>query len=121
MKGYSNGELAFRIVITFIEGFVGSMVVLLNGQDVSDKSIRQSAVIGGIGAGISATINFIKLVLEENKKLNIENNSLNSKLTEEKNNIKVEENNIKINTEENTEYLNETEKLIDNLFNKRGD
>ena len=114
MRGYSNGELAFRIVITFIEGFVGSMVVLLNGQDVSDKSIRQSAVIGGIGAGISATINFIKLVLEENKKLNIENNSLNSKLTEEKNNIK-------INTEENTEYLNETEKLIDNLFNKRGD
>lgn len=76
MKGYSNIELAFRIIMTFIEGFVASFLVLGADKDLSEKPIRQSVVLGAVASGISAMVNFIKLIMDDNKRLMHENNNL---------------------------------------------
>lgn len=65
MKYYSNSELTFRIIVTFLEGFFGSFYIGTNGfQDLSNTEAVKSIIIGSVASGISGVVNLIKLVLE---------------------------------------------------------
>ena len=78
MYNYSNSELAFRIIITFLEGFFGSFYIGTNGfQDLSNKEAIKSIVIGSVASGISGVVNLIKLIIE-NKSCNNESEVINN-------------------------------------------
>ena len=67
MKNYSNSELAFRIIVTFLEGFFGSLYIGTNGfQEMSNNETIKSIIIGSVASGISGVVNLIKLIIESN-------------------------------------------------------
>lgn len=85
MRAFTSFELAFRIVLTFIEGFIASFLILGADKDLSDKPIRQSVVLGAVASGISAMVNFIKIIMDDNKRLTHENNNLLNKVSTDDN------------------------------------
>ena len=85
MRAFTSFELAFRIVLTFIEGFIASFLILGADKDLSNKPIRQSVVLGAVASGISAMVNFIKIIMDDNKRLTYENNNLLNKVSPDDN------------------------------------
>lgn len=85
MRAFTSFELAFRIVLTFIEGFIASFLILGADKDLSNKPIRQSVVLGAVASGISAMVNFIKIIMDDNKRLTHENNNLLNKVSPDDN------------------------------------
>ena len=65
MNNYSNSELAFRIIITFLEGFFGSFYIGTNGfQEMTNKEAIKGIVVGSVASGISGVVNLIKLIID---------------------------------------------------------
>jgi len=102
-----NNDIAFRIIITFIESFIGSFVVLMPSSDFTDKVVRQSIIISCIGSGISAVVNYIKTILDENKSL--------------KSNQVLVNTDTKVNIQNNEESITESKNLVEEFINSKGD
>lgn len=52
-------DILERVVKTFIQGFLGSLVVFVNSNSQIDETLLKSALIGGLSGGISAVMNLI--------------------------------------------------------------
>lgn len=62
-------DIAMRSFKTFIQGFLGALAVTLPSSDLSQGEVVRSLLIGAVAGGISALMNFvIGLLDEENKK-----------------------------------------------------
>jgi len=60
MKKFLNDTLLGKVVKTFVEGFVASLVVALPTTDISDINLLESVLIGAIAMGLSAALNLIQ-------------------------------------------------------------
>ena len=60
-------DILIRATKTFIQGFLGSLVVFINGTQNFDEKLIKSALIGALAGGLSALMNFIINLLEESK------------------------------------------------------
>ena len=61
MKKFLNDTLTGKMIKTFIEGFVGSLVVTLPTiTDLSDVKIIESIFVGAIAMGLSAVLNLLQ-------------------------------------------------------------
>ena len=60
-------DILIRATKTFIQGFLGSLVVFINGTQNFDEKLIKSALIGALAGGISALSNYILKLLEEKK------------------------------------------------------
>jgi len=61
MKKILNDNLVGKILKTFIEGFLASLLVTLPSMNnFSDLDIVKNMIIGGIAMGISAVLNLIQ-------------------------------------------------------------
>jgi hypothetical protein len=102
-----NNDIAFRIIITFIESFIGSFVVLMPNSNFTDKVVIQSIIISCIGSGISAVINYIKSILDENKSL--------------KSNAILVNTDTKVNIQNNEDTTTQSKNLVEEFLNSKGD
>lgn len=50
-------DIIIRAIKTFIQGFLGALVVTLPSADISSKEVLKSLLIGAIASGISAVMN----------------------------------------------------------------
>lgn len=61
MKKVLNDNLVGKILKTFIEGFLASLIVTLPSiNNISDLDIVKNMFIGGIAMGISAVLNLLQ-------------------------------------------------------------
>ena len=60
MKKILNDKLVGKVLKTFIEGFVASLLIVLPTTDLSNVDLVKSMMIGAIAAGISAVLNLVQ-------------------------------------------------------------
>ena len=60
MKKILNDKLVGKVLKTFIEGFVASLLNVLPTTDLSNVDLVKSMMIGAIAAGISAVLNLVQ-------------------------------------------------------------
>lgn len=62
-------DILIRAIKTFIQGFLGALIVTLPSSDLTNKAVVKSMLIGALAGGISAVMNLILSLLkkEENK------------------------------------------------------
>lgn len=58
-------DIVVRAAKTFIQGFLGALVVNLPNSDLSSKQVLKSLLIGAISGGISYLMNYILKILKE--------------------------------------------------------
>lgn len=62
-------DIIVRAIKTFIQGFLGALVVTLPNADITSTEVLRSLLIGAIASGISAVMNiFINAYNKENSK-----------------------------------------------------
>jgi len=60
-------DIIVRAIKTFIQGFLGALVVTLPNADITSTEVLKSLLIGAIASGISAVMNiFINAYNKEN-------------------------------------------------------
>jgi hypothetical protein len=52
-------DILTRALKTFIQGFLGSLVVFIQSNSNIDEKVLKSAFIGALAGGISALMNFV--------------------------------------------------------------
>jgi hypothetical protein len=57
-------DILTRAFKTFIQGFLGSLVVFIQSNSNIDEKVLKSAFIGALAGGISALMNFIISLLK---------------------------------------------------------
>lgn len=66
MKKILNDKFIGKILKTFLEGFLASLVVTLPTiTDITDLNILKTILIGGVAMGISAVLNLIQMYLNK--------------------------------------------------------
>ena len=55
-----NDKLLGKVLKTFIEGFIASIIIVLPTTDLSNFDLVKSMMIGAIAMGISAVLNLIQ-------------------------------------------------------------
>ncbi len=60
LKKILNDKLLGKVLKTFIEGFIASIIVVLPTTDLSNFDLVKSMMIGAIAMGISAVLNLIQ-------------------------------------------------------------
>ncbi len=60
-------DIAERAIKTFIQGFLGSLAVLLPNSDYSDLSVLKSVIIGALAGGLSALMNLLLNYINKDK------------------------------------------------------
>ena len=65
IKKILTNDIFIRACKTFLQGFLGSLIVFLNNNTTFDEKVVKSAVIGAIAGGLSATMNFIYDLLKK--------------------------------------------------------
>ncbi len=69
MNKLLNDKFIGKILKTFIEGFIASLIVSLNGiNDFNDINLIRTILVGAIAMGISAVLNLIQSKLLEGNK-----------------------------------------------------
>lgn len=63
-------DILIRALKTFLQGFLGSLVVTLPNSDLTNTTILKSLLIGAVSAGICAVMNLILSLLNKNGGLN---------------------------------------------------
>ena len=58
-------DIIIRAIKTFIQGFLGSLIVFINNNTTFDEKVFKSALIGALAGGLSALMNFILQILEK--------------------------------------------------------
>ena len=66
----SVNDILIRALKTFLQGFLGSLVVTLPNSDLTNTTILKSLLIGAVSAGICAVMNLILSLLNKNGGLN---------------------------------------------------
>lgn len=66
MKGKLK-DILIRTGKTFIQGFLGALIVILPEGDYTSTDFLKSALIGALAGGICAVMNLIIQVLEQKK------------------------------------------------------
>ena len=61
-------DILIRAGKTFIQGFLGSLVVFIQGNANIDEKVLKSALIGAIASGLSACMNYIIKLLNKEEK-----------------------------------------------------
>jgi hypothetical protein len=65
-------DILIRALKTFIQGFLGALVVTLPNADITSSEVLKSLLIGAIASGISAVMNiFINAYDKTKEKENI--------------------------------------------------
>lgn len=68
MKKIIENDIVRRCVKTFLQAFMGSLVVFINGNTTFDEKMLKSALIGAVASGFCALMNYIiKLIDKEEK------------------------------------------------------
>lgn len=65
MKKILKNDIFRRAIKTFIQGFLGSLIVFMNNNTTFDEKMIKSALIGALAGGLSALMNFILQLLEK--------------------------------------------------------
>ena len=65
MKKIISNDIFKRAIKTFIQGFLGSLMVFINNNSNIDEKLLKSALIGALAGGISAVMNFVIQLLEK--------------------------------------------------------
>lgn len=52
-------DILIRALKTFVQGFLGALVVTLPSADLSDSALVKSILIGALAGGISAVMNLV--------------------------------------------------------------
>jgi hypothetical protein len=52
-------DILTRALKTFIQGFLGSLVVFIQSNSNIDEKVLKSAFVGALAGGISALMNFV--------------------------------------------------------------
>ena len=60
LKKILNDKLLGKVLKTFIEGFIASLLVVLPTTDLSNFDLVKSMMVGAIAVGISAVLNLIQ-------------------------------------------------------------
>ena len=61
-------DILIRAIKTFIQGFLGALVVTLPNAEINNIAVLKSLLIGALAGGISAVMNLIiKLMNKEEK------------------------------------------------------
>ncbi len=60
LKKILNDKLLGKVLKTFIEGFIASIIVVLPTTDLSNFDLVKSMMVGAIAMGISAVLNLIQ-------------------------------------------------------------
>ena len=68
MKKILSNDIFIRACKTFLQGFLGSLIVFLNNNTTFDEKVIKSAIIGAIAGGLSATMNFVYDLLKRSDK-----------------------------------------------------
>ena len=69
MNKLLNDKFIGKILKTFIEGFIASLIVSLNGiNDFNDINLIRTILVGTIAMGISTVLNLIQSKLLEGNK-----------------------------------------------------
>ena len=69
MKKILNDKFIGKLIKSFIEGFIASLIVSLNGiNDFNDINLIRTILVGAIAMGISAVLNLIQSKLLEGNK-----------------------------------------------------
>lgn len=63
-------DVLIRAGKTFLQAFLGSLVVFINTTGSIDKTMLKSAIIGAIASGISAVMNLILDLLKKDNNTN---------------------------------------------------
>lgn len=58
-------DILIRASKTFIQGFFGSLAVMLPNSDFSDATVIKSILIGALSGGISAVMNLVTSYLSK--------------------------------------------------------
>lgn len=66
MKGKLK-DILIRTFKTFIQGFIGALIVILPEGDYTSTDFLKSALIGALAGGICAVMNLIIQLLEPKK------------------------------------------------------
>ncbi len=65
MEKFVKKDIVQRVLKTFIQGFLASLVVTLNSTSNYDETLLKSAFIGALAGGICAVMNLIVNKLEK--------------------------------------------------------
>lgn len=63
-------DVLIRAGKTFLQAFLGSLIVFINNTATIDKTVLKSALIGAIASGISACMNYVIQLLDKGGKEN---------------------------------------------------
>jgi len=66
MKGKIK-DILIRTFKTFIQGFIGALIVILPEGDYTSTDFLKSALIGALAGGVCAVMNLIIQLLESKK------------------------------------------------------
>ena len=58
-------DILIRAGKTFIQGFLGSLVVFIQSNNNLDEKLLKSALIGAVAGGLSALMNYIIQLLDK--------------------------------------------------------
>lgn len=58
-------DILIRALKTFIQGFLGALVITLPNSDLMSEEVLKSLLIGAIAGGISALMNFVLELLKK--------------------------------------------------------
>ena len=66
MRKILNDKYTGKIIKTFIEGFLASLIVSIQTvEDLSDLNLIKTIIMGAIAMGISAVLNLFQMYLEK--------------------------------------------------------
>lgn len=58
-------DILIKALKTFLQGFLGSLVVFINGSQNIDEKVVKSALIGALAGGLSCLMNYIIKLLNK--------------------------------------------------------
>lgn len=64
-------DVLIRAGKTFLQAFLGSLIVFINNTATIDKTVLKSALIGAIASGISACMNYVIQLLDKGGEKNV--------------------------------------------------
>ncbi len=68
MNKILNDKFINKILKTFFEGFLASLIVnIQTNENITDLNILKNILIGGIAMGISSVLNLIQIYLNKEK------------------------------------------------------
>lgn len=56
-------DITKRALKTFIQAFIGALIITLPNSDLSSKEVLKSLLIGALASGLSALMNYINNIL----------------------------------------------------------